>query len=160
MQTNRAVTLDDLERAAWVNGNTLALDLLKAAEGKAEEDAEKAAEGAWSEGHSAGYSAGEDEGAERAQGVAGLVAERHGRALRQVAVTLSRADALLSDALDGNAGSVHSAPGCIATVQMATLAAVREALLWVRRGAAITEAIEDELDEFDGTFGQAEREGK
>jgi flagellar biosynthesis/type III secretory pathway protein FliH len=146
MQTNRAVTLDDLERAAWVNGNTLALDLLKAAEGKAEEDAEKAAEGAWSEGHSAGYTEGEDEGAERAQGVAGLVAARHGRALWQVAVTLSRADALLSDALGGNAES--------------TLAAVREALLWVRRGAAITEAVEDELDGFDRTFGQAEREGK
>jgi flagellar biosynthesis/type III secretory pathway protein FliH len=146
MQTNKAVTLDDLERAAWVNGNTLALELLKAAEGKAEEDAEKAAEGAWIEGHSAGYSAGEDEGTERAKVVAGRVADRHGRALGQAALALSRADALLSDILDGNAES--------------TLAAVREALLLVRRGAAITEAIEDELDGFDGTFEQAEREGK
>jgi hypothetical protein len=146
MQTNRAITLDDLERAAWVNGNTLALDLLKAAEGKAEGDAEKAAEGAWSEGHSAGHTEGEYEGAERAQGVAGLVGARHGRALRRAALAMSRVDTLLCNVLDNSGGN--------------RFAAVREALLWVRHGAAITEAVEYELDDFDRTFGQAEREGK
>ena len=136
--------INELERAAWIAGDTRTLEVLNELEIAAEDQAQRSWDEGHAEGHKDGYEYGYDagltDGEGRALTCAELVAERHARALGAALVSLER--------LEDWVNALHN--GAALTPRLLT-----EMRRELDRASFRVEAVDDELRYFSFVYDRA-----
>lgn len=138
LQTPRII--NELERAAWIAGDTRTLEVLNELEIAAEDQAQRSWDEGHAEGHKDGYDTGLTVGEGRALERAELVAERHAKALGAALVSLGRLEDLVN--------ALHN--GVALTPRLLT-----EMRRELDRASFRVEAVDDELRYFSFVYDRA-----